>query len=78
MQKMNRKHFLMYGLGTILWFILLAFMPMSQITTNYVLIGYAFLTMGLLVGFFGKSILEKRPWLLILLPFVALLGGVLK
>lgn len=72
-----KKIIVFYLLGSIVWFLMLAALPMTQTETNFILVAFYYLTLGLFLGVYGRRLLERYKWVLILLPFCSLVATLL-
>lgn len=64
-----------YLCGTVIAFVLLSAMPMTQPETNKVLLNYGMLTTGLVLGCSSKKLFIKRPWWLLFVPILPFVLG---
>lgn len=71
----HAKIILSFVAGSIIWFVLLGFMPATDDVTIACVDNYLALTMGLVVGGCGHALIRQRPWLLILVPSMPLVIG---
>jgi hypothetical protein len=68
-----KKKFLGYYLGgAIVWFLGVSSMSTDKRGTVELFAAFFYLSAGIFFGFFGKELLVKRPWLLLLLPVLPL------
>ena len=73
-----KKKFLGYYLGgAIVWFLGVSSMSTDKRGTVELFAAFFYLSVGIFFGFFGKELLVKRPWLLLLLPVLPLSIGFL-
>lgn len=61
----------------LIWFVILSFALMREDDFFSAIINYAYLVVGVLIGFLGKNRIINRPWILLLIPLVLLILGVM-
>ena len=68
-----KKIYVFYIGGILLWLLAVGFIN----TTNHYFIIKEFvcLMLGLSIGFFGKDLIQRRPWMLLLIPLIPLVVG---
>jgi hypothetical protein len=72
---MMSKVVIFYLAGSLIWALLLSFMMATQELTNFLIVNYLTLTLGFMIGIFGKKIFDNRPWLLLFVPSLPLIIG---
>ena len=74
MQNKTVKMLLWYGGACIIWVILSGFIMTTTEGLYQIYFNYVTLNVGLFAGIFGKELIYKKPWLLMLVPFLYLLA----
>ncbi len=74
--KSTKKFILYFILSCVVWVLLLGFIPSPIDDLIMLSIPILFLWGGLLAGFFLKTILLDKPWIVLIIPFVYLLYSI--
>jgi len=75
--KRIKKFRLYFRITCIAWLVIVCFVLAPLEDLIMLSIPFAYLMIGVLIGFFGKKLLLHHPWLLFLLPVLYVLFAVL-
>lgn len=61
-----------YCAGTAVWFLLISLAPATDEVMRLLIWNFIWLSIGLSVGFFGRTVITRYPWILIIIPLLSL------
>jgi hypothetical protein len=69
------KIILSFVAGSVIWLVMLGLMMATKDIIMACVANYLALTVGLVLGGYGRSLIQRRPWLLVLVPSMPLVLG---